>query len=98
MTAHQLGTKLGIHARFDVPISLAQADQPLAFELEARPVPFFKIRDSLPPAIAGLRGFFTLAVRASGTTRHPVFNAELHAPSWDLDEQANNDTIVDAHV
>ncbi|MCA1664482.1 MAG: hypothetical protein LC659_09470, partial [Myxococcales bacterium] len=95
LSAHQLGTKLGVHARFDLPTSFAQADdRPLAFELEARPVPFFKIRDSLPPAIAGLRGFFTLTVHASGTTRHPIFDAELHAPSWDLDEQANNDTVV----
>ena len=95
VSARQLGTKLGIGARFNLPISFAQSDdKPLSLELEARPVPFFKIRDSLPPAIAGLRGFFTLRVRASGTTRHPTFTAELHAPSWDLDDLSNNDTIV----
>ena len=95
VSARQVGTKLGIGARFDLPISFAQAgDAPLRLELEARPVPFFKIRDSLPPAIAGLRGFFTLRVRVSGTTRHPLFNVELHAPSWDLDDLTNNDTIV----
>ena len=95
VSARQVGTKLGIGARFDLPISFAQAnDEPLRLELEARPVPFFKIRDSLPPAIAGLRGFFTLRVRVSGTTRHPLFNVELHAPSWDLDDLTNNDTIV----
>jgi autotransporter translocation and assembly factor TamB len=96
VSARQLGTKLGIGARFDLPLSFAQSDdRPLSLDLEARPVPFFKIRDSLPPAIAGLRGFFTLRVRASGTTRHPIFTAELHAPSWDLDDLANNDTILD---
>ncbi|MDB4969945.1 MAG: hypothetical protein JWN44_5634 [Myxococcales bacterium] len=95
VSARQLGTKLGIGGRFDLPISFAQADdKPLHLEIEARPVPFFKIRDSLPPAIAGLRGFFTLRVRASGTTRHPLFNAELHAPSWDLDDLTNNDTVI----
>jgi len=39
---------------------LSRDDRPLSLELEAKPVPFFKLRDSLPPAIAGLRGFFTL--------------------------------------
>jgi autotransporter translocation and assembly factor TamB len=95
VSARQLGTSLGVGARFDLPLSFAQADdRPLSLELVARPVPFFKLRASLPPAIAGLHGFFTLRVRASGTTRHPLFTAELHAPSWNLDNLANNNTDV----
>ncbi len=95
ISARQLGTRLGIGARFDLPTSFdGKEDRPLSFELEARPVPFFKLRDRLPTELAGLRGFFNLRARAGGTTRHPTFTAELHAPSWNLDDLTNNDTVV----
>ncbi len=98
VSMRQVGLKMGIGGRFDLPISFAQSDdQPIRLELEARPVPFFKIRDRLPTAIAALHGFFNLRVRASGTTRHPIFSAELHAPSWDLDDLTNNDTVINVN-
>jgi autotransporter translocation and assembly factor TamB len=90
----QVGVRLGVGARFDVPIAL-EPEAPLSLEVEARPVPFFKIRDLLPPALANMQGFFTLRLRAGGTTRHPTLSAELHAPSWGLDDLRDNDTIVD---
>ncbi|HWE30736.1 MAG TPA: translocation/assembly module TamB domain-containing protein, partial [Polyangia bacterium] len=91
----QVGLSLGVGARFDVPITLDGPDQPISLELVARPVPFFKIRSSLPPAIANLKGFFTLRLSAQGTTHHPRVRGEIHAPSWQLDDLGDNDTVVD---
>lgn len=91
----QVGLSLGVGATFDVPITLEGPDQPIALQLEARPVPFFKIRDSLPPAIANVKGFFTLRLTASGTTHHPQLRGEIHMPSWQLDDLKDNDTVVD---
>lgn len=89
----QVGMRLGIGATFDLPTTLG-GDEPVALALEARPVPFFKIRQLLPTPIANLQGFFTLRVRAGGSTRHPTLSAELHAPSWGLDNLRDNDSVV----
>jgi autotransporter translocation and assembly factor TamB len=86
--------RLGVGATFDLPTRLDGGEQPITLELEARPVPFFKIRNLLPTAIANLRGFFTLRVSASGTTRHPRVTAELHMPSWGLDDLRDNNTVT----
>ncbi len=94
-SARQVGLTLGVGARFDLPITLDGPDQPISLELEARPVPFFKIRDSLPPAIANVKGFFTLRLSAKGTTHHPQLRGEIHVPSWQLDNLKDNDTVVD---
>ncbi|MGZ3426973.1 MAG: hypothetical protein ACXVCV_10015, partial [Polyangia bacterium] len=90
----QVGMSLGIGARFDLPTTL-EGEQPISLELEARPVPFYKIRQLLPTTLANLKGFFSLRVNATGTTRHPHVNAELHMPSWGLDDLRDNNTIVD---
>src|SRR5207237_8812295 len=66
----------------------------IALQREARPVPFFKVRQLLPPALADLRGFFSLRADASGTTRSPRVRAELHMPSWGLDDLKDNNTVV----
>jgi autotransporter translocation and assembly factor TamB len=90
----QAGTRLGVGATFDLPTTLAGPEQPIALALEARPVPFYKIRQLLPTAIANLGGFFTLRASASGTTRHPRVDAELHMPSWGLDNLRDNNSVV----
>jgi autotransporter translocation and assembly factor TamB len=91
----QAGMRLGIGATFDLPTTLADGEQPMLLELEARPVPFYKIRQLLPTSIANLKGFFSLRANVTGTTRHPRVNAELHMPSWGLDDLRDNNTIVD---
>ncbi len=93
-SARQHGTRLGIGASFDLPTTLADDEAPLSLELEARPVPFYKIRRLLPTAFANIKGFFSLRVRADGTTRHPRVLAELHMPSWGLDDLRDNNSIV----
>ena len=93
-SARQSGTRLGIGATFDLPVTLDDDEQPVTLELEARPVPFYKIRQLLPAKIANISGFFSLRVRASGTTRHPTVNAELHVPSWGLDNLRDNNSIA----
>ena len=90
----QAGTRLGIGATFDVPTTLADGEQPISLALEARPVPYYKIRQLLPTTFANLKGFFTLRVNAGGTTRHPHVDAELHMPSWGLDDLRDNNTIA----
>ena len=75
-------------------MTLDDDEQPVTLELEARPVPFYKIRQLLPAKIANIKGFFSLRVRASGTTRHPTVNAELHVPSWGLDNLRDNNSIA----
>ncbi|MDB4966365.1 MAG: hypothetical protein JWN44_2054 [Myxococcales bacterium] len=90
----QAGMSLGIGATFDLPTKLDGREQPIQLALEARPVPFFKIRQLLPPALADLRGFFSLRLTATGTTRNPNFRGELHMPSWGLDNLKDNNTVV----
>jgi autotransporter translocation and assembly factor TamB len=90
----QHGMRLGVGATFDLPTRLGAGEQPIALELEARPVPFYKIRQLLPTAVANVKGFFSLRVSASGTTRHPRVSAELHVPSWGLDDLRDNNTIA----
>lgn len=90
----QHGMRLGVGATFDLPTKLGRGEQPIALELEARPVPFYKVRNLLPTVIANMKGFFTLRVSASGTTRHPHVNAELHMPSWRLDDLKDNNTVA----
>ncbi|HEY2744569.1 MAG TPA: hypothetical protein VGL86_08095, partial [Polyangia bacterium] len=95
VSMRQHGTRLGIGATFDLPTTLADDQAPLSLELEARPVPFYKVRRLLPTAFANVKGFFSLRVRASGTTRHPDIHAELHVPSWGLDDLRDNNSIAD---
>ncbi|HEX6837786.1 MAG TPA: hypothetical protein VF334_14500, partial [Polyangia bacterium] len=90
----QHGMRLGVGATFDLPTKLDGRERPISLELEARPVPFYKIRNLLPTVIANMKGFFTLRVSASGTTRHPHVNAVLHMPSWGLDDLKDNNTIA----
>ena len=89
----QVGLHLGTGATFDLPTTL-EGDQPIHVELEARPVPFFKVRNLLPTQLGALKGFFTLRLNASGSTRHPHVTAVFHAPSWGLADLRDNNTIV----
>jgi hypothetical protein len=94
ISARQIGTRLGLGARFNLPTTLGDFDSPIYLDLEASPIPFFKIRDLLPPAIANLRGFFNLRAHIGGSLGRPLFNIEADAPSWTLDDLANNNTVT----